>query len=44
MHICPEELRLLLILVEYCRSTYHYYVCAFAVKYLGSEEHSLDDH
>jgi len=44
MHFCPEELRLLMIFVDYCVATYHYYVCAFKVRFLGAKEHDLDDH
>ena len=44
VHFCPEELRLLMILVDYCRSMYHYYVCAFKVRFLGAKAHDLSDH
>jgi hypothetical protein len=44
MHFCPEELRLLLVALQYCTSMYHYYICAFKVKFLGAEEHDLSEH
>ena len=44
IHICPEELRLLMILVDYVTATYHYYVCGFKAKYLGAEPHELEKH
>jgi len=44
MHFCPEELRLLMIFIDYCRSMYHYYVCSLTVKFLGAKEHTLDEH
>jgi len=44
IHFCPEELRLLMIAVDYVVSTYHYYVCGFKAKFLGADKHDLSDH
>ncbi len=44
IHICPEEIRLLMILVDYVTATYHYYVCGFKAKFLGAGKHNLIDH
>lgn len=44
MHFCPEEIRLVMIAVDYMVNTYHYYVCGFKVKFLGGEKHDLSEH
>lgn len=44
MHFCPEELRLLMIAVEYVASMYHYWVCGFKTRFLGAEKHNLSEH
>lgn len=44
MHICPEEIRLLLIAIDYVVNTYHYWVCGFKVRFLGAEKHDISEH
>jgi len=44
IHFCPEEIRLLMIVVDYLTATYHYYVCGFKAKFLGAEPHALEEH
>lgn len=44
IHFCPEELRLIMILVDYAINMYHYYICAFKVRFLGADKHDLSDH
>lgn len=44
IHICPEELRLLMIFIDYCRSMSHYYICNLKVRFFGAEKHDLSDH
>lgn len=44
IHFCPEEFRLLMILVDYVTATYHYYICGFKAKFLGTEPHTLEEH
>jgi hypothetical protein len=44
MHFCPEELRLLMIFIDYCRTMSHYYICSFKVRFMGAEEHDISEH
>lgn len=44
MHFCPAEITLIMMMVEYLTTTYHYYVCGFKNRFLGADQHDLSDH
>lgn len=44
IHICPVEISVLMMMVDYLTVTYHYYICNFKIRFLGAAEHDLNNH